>query len=168
MGRYHWDKKDTVEDSRSISISFLRKHGFLCGYKSGQVTWSRNEEEVASIGVAVSTMNDEDYVKFNYTTTHRSTGEKTSYDYKVSLTTTPCHFGGVRYWFICPLTIKGNYCGRRVGTLNKAPGANYYGCRHCYDLSYESRNETRLGRFAAMGYVLLRPGVNGRGDGKHH
>ncbi len=26
MGRYYYDKKDTVEDCRSVSISFLRKH----------------------------------------------------------------------------------------------------------------------------------------------
>jgi len=123
MGRYYWDKKDTVEDCRNVSISFLQKHGFFCGYKYGRVTWSRNEEEIASIGVTVSTMDDGGYIKFNYTTTHRSSGEQTAYDYKVSLTTTPCHFGGVRYWFICPLTINGNYCGRRVGTLYKAPGA---------------------------------------------
>jgi len=154
MGRHYWAKKDTVEDCRSISVSFLKQHGFFCGHKYGSVTWSRGEREIASIGVTVSVMDDEGYVKFRYTTTDRSSGEQTEFDYKVSLTTTPCHFGGERYWFICPLTTNGSYCGRRVGTLYKAPGANYYGCRHCYNLSYESRNESRLGRFAAMGYIL--------------
>ena len=111
------------------------------------MTWSRDEEEIASIGVTVSIMDDEGYVQFNYTTTHRSNGGKTENDYKVSLTTTPCHFGGVRYWFTCP-------CDRRVGTLYLPPGGGRFACRHCYDLSYESRNETRLGRFAALGYIL--------------
>ena len=155
MGRYYFDKKDVAEDCRSISVTFLRKHDYFCGYKSGGMTWTRNNQEVASIGITVSTMDDGgEYIQFRYTTTDRSTGEQTKYDYKVSLTTTPCHFGGVRYWFICPLTTNGNYCGRRVGTLYKAPGANFYGCRHCYKLSYESRNESRYGRFAAMGYIL--------------
>jgi len=27
-------------------------------------------------------------------------------------------------------------------------------CRHCYKLSYESRNESRLGRFGQLGYLL--------------
>ena len=121
----------------------------------GVITWRNYAgEETASIGILVSTMNDDSYAKFFYTTTDRSSGEQTKYDYKVRLTTTSCHFGSVRYWFICPLTINGNYCGRRVGTLYKAPGANYFGCRHCYDLSYESRNESRFGRFAAFGYIL--------------
>ena len=73
---------------------------------------------------------------------------------KVQLTTTSCNFGGVRYWFICPLSINGIYCGRRIGKLYCAPGTNYYGCRHCYNLSYESRNESRFGRIAQLGYVL--------------
>ena len=60
----------------------------------------------------------------------------------------------VRYWFICPLSRNGVYCGRRVGNLYKAPGADYFGCRHCYDLSYESRNEPRLGRPGGIGFPL--------------
>ncbi|MCH8148402.1 MAG: hypothetical protein IH987_10475 [Planctomycetes bacterium] len=86
MSRYYWDKKDTVEDCRSIGIPFLKKQGFFCGHKYGRITWSKGEKEVASIGITVSILNDDGYVKFNYTTTHRSTGEKTVNDYKVSLT----------------------------------------------------------------------------------
>ena len=105
-----------------------------------------------SIGIIVDT--EDLYAKVNYTTTDRNTGEKTDYDYKISLTTTPCNFGSVRYWFICPLSINGVYCGRRVGTLYLASGGNYFGCRHCYDLSYESCNESRLGRWGQIGYFL--------------
>lgn len=28
------------------------------------------------------------------------------------------------------------------------------GCRHCYNLSYESRNEPRLARFGGIGYPI--------------
>lgn len=155
MGRYYWDKKDTVEDCRSVSISFLTKHDYFCGYRSGGIVWKNYYgEETSSIGIAVSAMDGDNNVRFQYITTDRSTGEKTDYDYKVQLTTTPCNFGGVRYWFICPLSRNGVYCGRRVGKLYKAPGAKYFGCRHCYDLSYESRNESRLGRFGGIGFPL--------------
>jgi hypothetical protein len=122
---------------------------------SGTISWKNYYgEQTSSIGVAVSTMDGDNYVRFQYTSTDRSSGEKTEYDYKVSLTTTPCNFGGVRYWFICPLSRNGVYCGRRVANLYKAPGASYFGCRHCYNLSYESRNETRSGMFGAFGGVL--------------
>jgi len=155
MGRYYWDKKDTVEDCRSVSLSFLKKGDYFCGYRSGRIVWKNcYGEETSSISVAVSTMYSDNYVRFQYTTTDRNTGEKTEYDYKVRLSTTPCNFGGVRYWFICPLSKNSVYCGRRAAKLYKAPGANYFGCRHCYDLSYESRNESRLGRFGQLGYIL--------------
>jgi len=157
MGRYYWDKKDTVEDCRSVSISFLKKHGYLSPEccQSGGISWkNRYGEETSSIGITVSTFEAHSFVRFYYTVTKRSTGEKIECDYKVQLTTTPCNFGGVRYWFICPLSKNGVYCGRRVSKLYCAPGGNYYGCRHCYNLSYESRNETRTGMFGAFGGVL--------------
>lgn len=137
MGRYYWDKKNTVEESRSVSISFLKKHGYFsepCSMSS-TLTWKNcYGEEVGSISVFVSTMYEENYVRFYYTVTDRSSGGKTDYDYEVSLLTTDCNFGGVRYWFGCP------YCGMRVGVLYLAPGDVYFRCRHCNNLSYRSRN----------------------------
>ncbi|OHB59793.1 MAG: hypothetical protein A2173_00840 [Planctomycetes bacterium RBG_13_44_8b] len=159
MGRYYWDKKDTVEDCRSVSIAFLKKHDYLSAgcCKSGGISWKNYYgKETNSIGITVSTFENEKYVRFYYTVTKRSTGEKIECDYKVQLTTTPCNFGGVRYWFICPLGKNGVYCGRRVAKLYCAPGGNYYGCRHCYDLSYESRNEPHHGIFAILGPMLKR------------
>ncbi len=155
MGGWYFDKKDTVEDCRSVSIAFLRKHGFLCGYRSGVISWKNSYgEETASMGVTVSTGDGKDYARFCYTITDHRTGEKAKYDYKVELVTTPCNLGGVRWWFTCPLTKDGVCCGRRVGRLYLPPGGGYYGCRHCYDLSYESRNDTRHGSFAHMGRFL--------------
>ena len=61
MSRYYWNKKDTVEESRSVSIAFLGKHGYLCGWRSGAITWTnRWGEQTASIGVTVCTMDGED------------------------------------------------------------------------------------------------------------
>jgi hypothetical protein len=157
MGRYYWDKKSTVEESKSVSISFLKKHGYFsepCSM-SGSLSWKNcYGEQVGSISVFASTMYGDNYVRFYYTVTNRSSEEKTDYDYKVQLTTTPCNFGGVRYWFICPLSKNGVYCGRRVAKLYKAPGGHYFGCRHCNNLSYESRNESRHGIFGIFGGVL--------------
>lgn len=156
MARWYFDKKDTVEDCRTVSIAFLKKHDYFCGYRCGTITWTNWQgEQTASIGMTVGTRDGEDYARFQYTHTRRSTGEKTKCDYKVRLVTTPCHLGGVRWWFICPLTTKGHYCGRRVGKLYLPPGGMYYGCRHCYNLSYESRNEPRLARPGGMGYPIV-------------
>jgi len=91
------------------------------------------------IGVAVD-ITDEPFAILAYTVTDRE-GKKTDYDYKVNLVTTPCYFGGVRYWFGCP------DCGRRVAVLYLAPGDVYFRCRHCNNLSYHSRNRNRLELF---------------------
>ena len=155
MGRYYWSKKDTVEDSTKLSIAKLKEFGLLCGCCSTTLTWTRSlSGHKSSIGIAINVLDEPYYAKLNYTITARDSGEKTDYDYKIGLTTTPCHFGGVRYWFNCPLVRNGVPCGRRVGTLFLSSGGKYFGCRHCYDLSYESRNECRLGRFGQLGYVL--------------
>ena len=62
-------------------------------------------------------------------------------DYHVRLTTTRPRFGGLRWWFLCPLLVQGWPCNRRVGKLYLPPGGRYYGCRHCYDLTYRRVQE---------------------------
>ncbi len=57
----------------------------------------------------------------------------------VRLQTTHPQFGGVRWWFTCPLAIDGRPCNRRVGKLHLPPGAAYFGCRGCHGLTYRSR-----------------------------
>jgi hypothetical protein len=71
-------------------------------------------------------------LRLTYTHTDVNTDEKTSLDYRVGLVTTPCNFGGSRYWFLCPLVASGQPCGRRVGKLYLPPGAKYFGCRNCW------------------------------------
>jgi len=56
----------------------------------------------------------------------------------ISITTTPCYYGGVRNWFLCPAVVKGVLCENRVGMLYLPPGGEVFGCRHCYGLTYES------------------------------
>ena len=68
-------------------------------------------------------------------------GRKTSFREAIPLTKTRPNFGGQRWWFICPLTVNGVACGRRVRKLYLPPGGQYFGCRNCYDLTYESAQE---------------------------
>ena len=56
----------------------------------------------------------------------------------IQITTTPCHYGGVRHWFLCPAAADGVLCENRVGVLYLPPGAKVFGCRQCYGLTYES------------------------------
>src|SRR5262245_60448390 len=70
------------------------------------------------------------FVRLSYTFTRAGTQERDSLDYRVKLTTTRPRFGGVRWWFVCPLVVNGGACNRRVGKLYLPPGSRYFGCRH--------------------------------------
>lgn len=152
MGRWFFSSRQEADHLNKIKIWWLKKQGFLCGWKSGGIEWSNGFSGKSSIDIEVSLVGDlsqkeerekylntdddsslNKYVRLRYAQTNRN-GEKKSFNYKVQLTTTPCYYGGVRYWFICPLG-----CGRRVGVLYG--GGDYFGCRHCYNLTYSSRNE---------------------------
>jgi hypothetical protein len=61
-------------------------------------------------------------------------------DYPVRLTTTPLPWGGLKWWFICPLTRYGVPCGRRVGKLYLLN--RYFACRHCHEMTYRSCQES--------------------------
>lgn len=49
----------------------------------------------------------------------------------VELTTSKTGFGGIRYWFKCPL------CERRAGTLFTHAISQNLGCRACLGLQYK-------------------------------
>ncbi|MBN1763692.1 MAG: hypothetical protein JW860_00395 [Sedimentisphaerales bacterium] len=148
MGRYYGNNKSIVEDSLKLSIFKLKEFGLLRGYASSTLTWASSlSGSKSTVGIGVNIISDP-AVKVNYSITSRHTGQKADYEYTIPLTTTDCHFGGIRYWFLCPC------CGKRSGCLYKAPGGEYFHCRDCNRLTYESRNECRLGRFGQMGYVL--------------
>lgn len=137
--------KNTADDTKQISTSFLKKHNYFCGWNSGTITWTRSGwggEHKSSVGIETSTMNEDKYLRIHYTQTDRDTDEKKDFDYKIPLTTTPCRYGGARYWFTCPWHKNGVYCGRRVSKLYK--DGDYFACRHCYNLTYESRNRSGI------------------------
>lgn len=81
-------------------------------------------------------------VRLTYTATPWE-GEATDCDYEVALSFTPYHFGGGRWWFVCPLSVRGVSCRRRCRILYLAPGSVYFGCRECHRLTYESRQRHR-------------------------
>lgn len=141
MSRYYSNKKDTVEDCLSIDVFWLKKYGYFCGYKYGGIKWTYRSGHESNIGFTVSTCNDYKFLRFKYTVTKDE--KKEDYDYVVKIVTTRCNFNGERFWFLCPLT-KGNFpCGKRVANLYLPPGRRYFGCRQCYDLSYEKRNKSK-------------------------
>jgi hypothetical protein len=84
----------------------------------------------------VNTLGWPAWVRLSYTLT--ASGEEI--DYRVPLTATRPRFGGLRWWFACPLIVGGRPCGRRSGKLYLR--GRYFGCRRCHDLTYTSCRES--------------------------
>lgn len=139
----------TVEQMFQIDIRDLKKRGFLDGdYYSARIGGRHNN----SVQFAISTdPNDEflggRFIQFWYSVADKE-GNTRHYDYKIPLTTTRCHFGGVRYWFRCYANLR-YCCGNRVATLFLG-SVGIFACRHCYGLSYNSRNKNRRDAFYSM------------------
>ncbi|MFC2063712.1 hypothetical protein ACFLXB_01270 [Chloroflexota bacterium] len=158
-GSTRWNyhiKKTTVEDCFKLTIKFLKS--YLVPGNSNSIRWLRGEEEIGSISYRVHGNDRPSEISLNYTIGARS-GHPEDFEYRVNLTTTPLSWGGERYWFVCPL----QGCYQRVGCLYLPPGGKYFGCRHCYQLSYKSRQEGNSSRMFlkefAMGFQDMYPGI---------
>jgi hypothetical protein len=139
MGVWYRDKKDVAEDYLKLSIFTMKRNGFFDRFYSGLITWKTVGGNERSVTAIIEPIRDSLRLRLIYAQTALKTGEKQEFNYTVDLTTTPCNFGELRYWFVCPLIKNGVKCNKRVGVLYKR--GDYFGCRHCYNLSYQSRNE---------------------------
>lgn len=120
-----------VDDCRSIDVRRWQRDGLLIDGRGFPWQWTRNGETIATIGVIVET----GLVRLNYQI-RKHGGEWQAMNYPVCLTTTPCTYGGERFWFICPA----RGCGRRVAILYGYDAI--FACRHCYRLAYRCQRET--------------------------
>lgn len=153
MGRYYYSKKEEADNLNKIQVWLLNKYGFFNGgWRSGVITMTNGwNTQKTKINIVVNVFGTDNYIEFSYKQIDRN-GEENEFNYKVPLVATPCYFGGKRYWFSCSASRNGIYCGRRVAVLYKE--GDYFACRHCYDLSYESKNENRRFRNYGLFYVL--------------
>lgn len=142
-GRYPYSMQTTVSECRSIDVHDLHGEDYLEPGHGGTSSWSRDGEEIATIGWRITGDEDHPRLRLTYSVTTR-TGEEHQVNYAVPIVHTECNFGGERPWFQCPGRRRED-CGERVGKLYKPPGQLRFLCRHCYDLTYESN--IRQGNF---------------------
>ena len=144
-GSTRWDgytPRTTVENCRALCVYRLAQEGAIGPgvHWSGLWCWTdaQTGERRASVGCEVSPAKEDfSVLKLKYT----FAGESEPVRMQVLLMPTSPHFGGLRFWFICPLVVSGSPCNWRVAKLYLPPGGRYFGCRHCYDLTYTSSQE---------------------------
>ena len=136
--RWSWyTKAAAVEDCLALDAGRLAREGHLRpGVWSPwlRLAWTNTftGKETSSVGLDLDTRNEDDFRARVY---YSRAGEEMSYH--VRLETTRPNYGGLRWWFLCPLS----GCGRRVLKLYLGPRANRFGCRKCHGLSYRSVQE---------------------------
>ena len=133
-GRRAGGGRNTVDGCRSVDVNYLNREGCLRPGRVATLQWSRSSECVGSIKVRAEVAR----IVLSYRH-QRNGGKWTNVDEPVTLVRVPCPFGGSRPYFRCPGIVNNASCGRRVAKLYAA--GRLFLCRHCYKLSYTSRNE---------------------------
>jgi hypothetical protein len=91
------------DDVKTISISFLTKHGYLKPnqWRNGTITWSRNGNKTGSISIGIYTNPENSYLELDYKC------NEAPINYRVQLISAPSNLGkGVVWYFVCPRTGK--------------------------------------------------------------
>lgn len=123
-GRYQsYGAKRTVEKCLTLDIFQLRREGWL----------DLDAGRQGLISSHVSFTIEPDAIRLQYRMARTLTD--IDMDYSIALISTTPNYGGQRPWFLCP------HCDRRCGKLYLAPGRQYFLCRRCADLTYQSTRE---------------------------
>jgi len=140
MGRQPWSDRLTVEDCLALDMWVLKRT--ICQRTDWKVyQWpdaSRSVVPEIAYRVVLDAGSRSSLV-LRYTVSNN--GLQSSVEYQIQTTTTPCRFGGRRYWFACPLVRKGVPCLKRARKLFLPPGGRFFGCRRCYNLTHRSAQE---------------------------
>ena len=125
-------RRKTTEESLTLPIEAIRER--IHPYASGRLSWTTANEVKHSVGFSVEWPQRVPLLVLTYTPL--ANGERVRLP--VSFLTSQTAFGGVRWWFQCPLNSIGSGCNGRVARLYLPPKARLFGCRRCHRLSYRS------------------------------
>lgn len=136
---YRWDKKATVEDGLTLDLDKLLRDGAIIPGKivEGNLTWRRTYDgtQVGSVGYN-AVMDDHLDARILL---HYSWNDQPQQVHIPLITTTP-HFGGIRWWFECPIS------GDRASRLHSPPGYPGFASRKALGLGYASQNQSHHDR----------------------
>lgn len=135
-GGWNRTTRSTTGDLRRISVQALYRDRALDGPCSVTVSWSRNGERVASIGIC----GGRDRIHLHYRQQSPGETEWRQVAQDIRIDWQPNRYGGASPYFICP------HCSRSVWHIYMSGGAN--ACRHCLRLTYESRRSRGYDRVA--------------------
>jgi hypothetical protein len=136
---YRYNKRTTTAECLSIDVNRLARDGALRAECAGVVSWTnRIGSLTAALGFEVIDTDRGRLLCLSY----RLNGKQDVF-VPIRVQATEPHFGGLRWWFTCPMITNGKPCNRRVGKLYLR---RYPGCRACHNLTYESCQESKAAK----------------------
>jgi hypothetical protein len=140
-GRWGWHTPATlVEHCRRIDLTEMGADGTFRPGAAGTLEWrNRGGDASGSVSFTVETSGGL-VLRLCYRLTPAA-GPARDMDLPVRLVRLPAPRGGSRWAGVCPLSVNGTACARRVVVLYLPPGATYFGCRQCHRLAYASSRE---------------------------
>lgn len=116
------------EQLMRLDIRVLHRRGLLWVGGTNSWSWNRGGEHVGSVKFTVNA----DSVRLAYSIVGQDASQT------IATNTTPCHYGGSRTWFTCPL------CRCRAAVLYLRSAR--FACRKCQRVSYTSQSGSESDR----------------------
>ena len=126
--------RPTVNASCKVDLAWMLREGMAAEglSRSGVIRWNCGGEPAGSISYRAD-MSEQGDERLILSYVRGPEGESEDVEQVVRLTFTRPHFGGKRWWMICP------YRGHRVGKLYKPPGGDRFASRKAWRLGYHSQ-----------------------------
>jgi len=141
-GRAVRHRKLRVDQCHRLDLAELRRKGVLDGLRGNVWACTQPLNLTGDSRVHLSLLEAPDGAR-GMGLVHDDPATGRMIGYLARLTWTPCHFGGGRWWWQCPLVVDGRPCQRRCRILYRPAGASYFACRVCHQLTYRSRQRHR-------------------------
>lgn len=128
--------KVAAESLHRVDVRLWARKKYICHDVERWFSWNwtRNGEPSGSISVNASARE----TVLNYRVRANGSDEWQEKRDRVTISQTPCRFGGARHWFHCPT------CRRRCEVLYLRFGR--FACRHCNRVAYTSQRGAPLDR----------------------
>lgn len=136
-----------IEDCLNLDSRVMARYKVFDGGGSNSWAWRKGKsQEVFS---SITYHYDNGGLELSYTCNEQQ------HRYLVDVVTTPCNYGGKRYWFNCPK------CSKRVAKLYLRNSMFF--CRTCHKLNYSTQQSCKL-ESTRVGMYKIRDKLNWQYD----
>lgn len=140
---YRWNKRNFLDAQLPIDVRRWEREGLL--RPGNSFVWCTPQTPQVYYVINVRVEASQVILMFR----QRAQGEDwQEVEDSIGLTHTPCHFGGQRVWFLCPV------CQQRAAVLRCQQ--SHFVCRRCARVPYQSQSQTQTDRAIDRAWKIRR------------